>query len=412
MKAKLSDLKVKSITTPGRHPDGGGLVLNVSAAGTKAWLYRYRDRRTGKVRDMGLGSVDAVTLAHARRKAAEARALLADDLDPIEERQRRRDEAKVALARRMTFGQCVEQYIASHGSGWRNPKHRAQWQSTLKTHGNLLWDLPVAQVDTGLVVKALEPIWTDLTETATRVRQRIEAVLDWATVRGYRSGENPARWRGHLDKLLPKPGKLKAVQHQPAMAYADVPEFMLELRQRPGLSCRLLELVILTACRVGEAAAARWEEFDLQAGRWTIPAGRMKSGKEHTVALADDAVQMLAALPRDDTGFVFPGIKGRSMNPESARKLLQVDMGRTGATVHGFRSSFRDWAAEQTSFPHEVVEAALGHAVDDKVVKAYRRTDFFDKRARLMDAWARYLAKPVRKKDTSNVTPIGKAVAA
>lgn len=389
MKGKLSDLEVKKKTAPGRHPDGGGLVLNVSRVNTKSWVFRYRDKRTGKVRDLGLGSLDAVTLAHARRKAGEYRALLADDKDPIDTKHADRLAAKLELAKRMTFGQCVDGYIAAHESSWRNPKHRQQWRNTLDTYAADMLPLPVAAISTDIVVKALGDIWLTKTETATRVRQRIESVLDWATVRKFRVGDNPARWRGHLDKLLAKPGKLKAVEHQPAMPYASVPEFMVELRKRPGLSCRLLELVILTACRVSEAAAANWSEIDLDGARWTIPAARMKASREHSVALSDAAVKLLRALPRGGSDFVFPGIKKRShINPESARKLLQVDMKRVDATTHGFRSSFRDWAAEQTSFPPEVVEMALAHALKDKTEAAYKRTDLFAKRTKLMQAWA------------------------
>lgn len=405
---RLSDLQVKSLRLPGRYTDGAGLVLNIAKGGTKSWIFRYRDRQTGKVRELGLGSVLAVPLKRAREKAAECRGMLADGRDPIDTKRQRQTAQRVEKAQLLTFGQCCERYIAAHEASWRNAKHRQQWESTLTTYAAELRPLPVGAITTDLVVKVLEPIWTTKTETATRTRQRIEAVLDWATVRQFRKGDNPARWRGHLDHLLPAPAKVRKVEHQAAMPFGDMPAFMAALRLRRGVSARLLELVILTACRVGEAAAAEWSEINLDAATWTIPGARMKAGKEHRVALSPAAVALLEGLPKGGR-YVFPGTGKRvqPMNPESARKLLQKDMEHTGITVHGFRSAFRDWAAERTSFPAEVVEMALAHAIESKVEAAYRRGDLFAKRAKLMEAWAGYLA--VVPASSANVTPIKKS---
>lgn len=399
---------MKSLRLPGRYTDGAGLVLNIAKGGTKSWIFRYRDRQTGKVRELGLGSVLAVPLKRAREKAAECRGMLADGRDPIDTKRQRQTAQRLEKAQLLTFGQCCERYIAAHEASWRNAKHRQQWESTLTTYAAELRPLPVGAITTDLVVKVLEPIWTTKTETATRTRQRIEAVLDWATVRQFRKGDNPARWRGHLDHLLPAPAKVRKVEHQAAMPFGDMPAFMAALRLRRGVSARLLELVILTACRVGEAAAAEWSEIDLGARTWTIPGARMKAGKEHRVALSAAAVALLEGLPKGGR-YVFPGTGKRvqPMNPESARKLLQKDMEHTGITVHGFRSAFRDWAAERTSFPAEVVEMALAHAIESKVEAAYRRGDLFAKRAKLMEAWAGYLA--VVPASSANVTSIKKS---
>lgn len=389
---KLSALKVKSLTKPGRFGDGRGLYL-VVRHDSKAWVFRYRDRVTSKLRDMGLGAAADVSLDAARTKRDELRAMLANGQDPIGERRAARMARALDAAKQMTFAQCRDAYIEAHEQSWRNAKHAAQWRSTLTTEAALLSDLPVAEISTDLVVKALGLIWATKTETATRVRQRIEAVLDWATVRKFRTGDNPARWKGHLDKLLASPSRIKKVEHQAAMPYADVPAFMVELRKRVGLSPRMLELVILTAARVSEVAAARWSEFDLDAKVWTVPGERMKANREHRVALSSQAIALLRGLPRaTDAEFVFPGQRGRShLNPEGARKLLQVDMKRAGITVHGFRSSFRDWAAERTSFAGDVVEAALAHSLKDKTEAAYKRTDLFAKRATLMSCWAQFM---------------------
>lgn len=404
---RLTDLTVKGLRPPGRYTDGAGLVLNIAKGGTKSWIFRYRDRTDGRIRELGLGSVLSVPLKRAREKAAECRAMLVDGIDPVDTKRKVREAGKVEKAKAMTFGECCERYIAAHEASWRNAKHKQQWVNTLTTYAADLKALPVAEITTDVVVKALDKIWQTKTETATRLRQRIEAVLDWATVRQFRKGENPARWRGHLDKLLAAPSKVSKVKHQAAMPYTALPLFMVALRACAGVSARLLELVILTAARVGEAAAAEWSEFDLDGAVWTVPGARMKAGKEHRVALSTAAVTLLRALP-SKSPFAFPGI-GRQrahMNPESARKLLQIDLKQTGITVHGFRSAFRDWASERTGFPAEVVEMALAHAIENKVEAAYRRGDLFAKRAKLMQAWADYLAIVA---DQSKVSPIKKS---
>lgn len=408
---KLTAIKIKSMRVTGRFNDGRGLYL-VVRPDSRAWVFRYRDRATRKLRDVGLGAAADVSLESARAKRDELRAMLAEGRDPLAERREARMARALAAARQMTFAQCRDAYIDAHAPSWRNEKHAAQWRSTLTNDAKLLSPLPVAEITTDLVVKVLADIWQTKTETATRLRQRIEAVLDWATVRKFRTGDNPARWRGHLDKLLAAPSKVKKVKHQEAMPYTELPDFMVALRAKAGMAPRLLELVILTAARVGEAAAARWSEFDLDAKVWTIPGERMKAGREHRVALSTAAVTLLRGIPRtSEAVYVFPGLKAKThIHPESARKMLQKDMKRESVTVHGFRSSFRDWAAERTSFAGDVVEAALAHAVKDKTEAAYKRTDLFAKRARLMEAWAGFIATEAPKAaGMSSVSPINKS---
>jgi integrase len=376
----------------GMHADGGGLYLQVTESGARTWIYRFMLHR--RAREMGLGPLHIVSLAEAREKARECRKLRHEGLDPIEARKARRAEERLAAATAMTFQTCAEAYIAAHKAGWRNPKHAAQWPSTLKTYAyRVFGSLPVQAVEVGLVMKALEPIWQTKPETASRVRGRIEAVLDWATVRGYRKGENPARWRGHLDKLLPARGKVRKVEHHPALAYAEMCDFIAALREQEGVAAWALEFLILTASRTGEVIGAQWAEFDLGAKLWTVAAERMKAGKEHRVPLSGRALAIIdemKAARLDGSEFVFPGGRpGKPLSNMAMLKLLQR-MGRGDLTAHGFRSSFRDWAAEQTHFPHEVVEMALAHTIPDKVEAAYRRGDLFQKRRQLMDVWATY----------------------
>lgn len=391
---KLSAAKVAKTSKPGHYGDGGGLWLQVSASGTKSWVFRFA--RAGRAREMGLGPLHTITLAEARERAADCRKLLVDGIDPIERRNAGRQTAAAEAARALTFDQCAEQYIESHRAGWRNDKHAAQWTATLATYASPIFGkLPVAAVDTALVMKVLSPIWVEKTETAKRVRGRIESVLAWATVQGLRHGDNPARWRNHLDKLLAAPEKVAKVEHHAALHYTAVPEFLRELRAQPGTSARAVELVILTAARTSEVFNATFSEFDLQAKTWVIPASRMKAGREHRVALSDAAVALVrAAAPEDGSDYVFPGAKeGRPLSNMAGLQLLKR-MGRTDITVHGFRSSFRDWAREQTNFPREVAEAALAHVVKDKTEAAYARGDVLAKRAKLMQAWADYCARP------------------
>jgi integrase len=390
---KLSAMRVSKLAQPGRYGDGGGLWLQVSKWGTKAWLLRYAI--AGRQRQMGLGGLDDVTLAEARQAAREARRQLREGLDPIEVRRSKVAALRADDAKTMSFQQCAEAYIASHRAGWRSPKHADQWLSTLTTYAfPTFGHLPVAAVDVGLVLKAIEPIWTTKPETAGRVRGRIESVLSWAIARGHRAGPNPASWRGHLDRLLPAKAKVKRVRHHPAMPVDDVPGFLAELRAKDFISARALEFTILTASRTGEVIGAQWAEIDISAGVWSIPAERMKAARPHRVALSSRAVEILKSLPREDEGgdrYVFPGAREhRGLSNMSLLEALRGLRPDAELTVHGFRSSFRDWAAERTSFASEVVEMALAHTVADRVEAAYRRGDLLEKRRRLAEAWSRF----------------------
>jgi integrase len=344
---------------------------------------------------MGLGPTDTITLAEARELATECRKLRLNGVDPIQARRDGKVEAKLAAAKALSFRQCAEAYIEAHSPGWKNPKHAAQWPSTLEAYVyRVFGDLPVQSVDVTLVLKALEPIWQTKTNTASRVRGRIEAVLDWATAHGYRQGENPARWRGHLDKLLPRQSKIARVNHHPTLPYAEAGAFMAKLREQEGASARALEFLILTAARTGEVLGATWDEVDLRAGVWTIPAARMKAGMEHRVPLSGRALDILRRLHADRTGpYVFPDTKAGKPSSHQVMLLVLGRLGRDDLTVHGFRSTFRMWAAEQTNFPREVAEQALAHSLPDKVEAAYQRSDLFEKRRKLMDVWAHHCAK-------------------
>jgi integrase len=387
---RLTAMGVSKTTKPGRYGDGQGLYLQISKWRTKSWLFRFE--RDGRERQMGLGSLHTLTLAEAREQARECRKLLLSGVDPIEARRGLRTRAEVETARGITFGECGERYIAAHQSAWKSKVHRAQWASTLSRYVYpVLGQLPVAAVDTGLVLKVLEPIWTEKPETASRIRGRVESVLDWAAARGHRSGENPARWKGHLQKLLPQPSKVARVKHHAALPYAEVPAFMVALRNRDGVSARALEFTILTATRTSEAIEARWSEIDLVSCTWTLPAERMKAGREHRIPLSDQALTILEKLPRE-AEFVFVGAKpGRPLSNMALLAMLKR-MGRPDLTAHGFRSTFRDWAAECTSYPSEVVGMALAHTIKNKAEAAYRRGDLFDKRHLLMAEWAQYCA--------------------
>jgi integrase len=391
---KLSARTVATTIKPGLYGDGGGLYLQVGASGGKSWLFRFM--LAGKARAMGLGALAEVSLAEAREAAAEARKLAKAGTDPIEQRDAQREGARQAAAlvaaKAMTFQQCADAYIKAHAAGWRNEKHRMQWPNTLRDYVYPVFgELPVDAIDLPLVLKVLEPIWNEKTETATRVRGRIEAILDWATVRGYRQGENPARWRGQLSHLLAKPSKVAVVEHHAALPYIDMGSFMAKLRGRDAIAARALEFAILTAARTGEVIGATWAEFDMDAAVWTVPAGRMKAGREHRVPLSEPALAILRAMAEHGKGaFVFPGGRpGKALSNMGMGMLLRR-MERGDITAHGFRSTFRDWAAERTAYPGEVVEMALAHAVGNKVEAAYRRGDLFEKRRRLMDEWANY----------------------
>jgi integrase len=372
---------------PGMHAVGGtpGLYLYVTPTAA-SWILRYSF--AGRRRDMGLGSRAEVGLAEARERAAAARRQLRDGIDPLEAKRERRQLLLAGHAKRMSFRAAATAYIDAHGDAWRNAKHRMQWVNSLETYtGPVFGDLDVSRVDTALVMKALDSIWKTKTETATRVRGRIEAVLDWATVRGLRHGENPARWKGHLDKLLPQPGKIAKVEHHAALPYREIGAFVEELRKQQGIGARALEFAILTAARSGEVRGAVWEEFDIEAGVWVIPAERMKARREHRVPLSARAVEIVQSMQGLST-FVFPGARHDKPLSDMTLTAALRRMQRGDLTAHGFRSTFRDWCAEQTAYPSEVAEMALAHTVGDKVEAAYRRGDLFEKRRRLMDDWA------------------------
>lgn len=404
---------------PGHWGDGGGLTLQISKWGTPSWTYRYRV--AGRLREAGIGSLDTLSLEQARRRARAMREQRLDDIDPIEAKRAKRRQAQLDAAKAMTFRQCADRYIDAHRAGWRNPKHAAQWDATLASYVYpIMGSLPVAAVDVGLVMQVLDPIWQTKPETASRVRGRIESVLDYATARGWREGENPARWRGHLDKLLPAPTKAKRAvraqkgrdEHHAALPYPEIAAFLATLRQQDSVSARALEFAILTAARTGEVIGATWAEIDLSERVWTVPAGRMKAGKEHRVPLPAPALDVLAQMaplaPQtnghpDPAAPVFPGAKAGKPLSNMALLMALRRMGRGDLTAHGFRSTFRDWAAERTTFPAEVAEMALAHAVGDKVEAAYRRGDLFQKRRQLADAWARFCYTPA---GTGAVVPL------
>ncbi len=375
----------------GWHADGGNLYLFIRGE-SRTWVFRYVGP-DGKRKNMGLGSLDTLSLAVAREKVRNLRSQLKDPVSPIDPLQARReskDRVKLEAAKRMTFEQCAEAFLEAHSDKWSNPKHRAQWRSTLEQYAYPeIGALSVADIDTGLTLKVLEPIWRTKTETAHRLRGRIESVLDWARVRGYRDGENPARWRGHLDKLLPERNKIAKVEHHAALPFGEVCEFMKTLRKREGVAAQALEFTIMTAARSGEVRLANWSEIDLSEQVWTIPAERMKANREHRVPLSGAALKVLQSLPTRE-GYIFPGAKkGRPLSDMTLTAILRR-MEFNEITVHGFRSTFRDWASEKTNYDTNTAEAALAHVVGDKVEAAYRRGDLFEKRRAMMSDWARY----------------------
>jgi integrase len=394
----LTALEVKNLREPGKHRVSRNLYLQVTVGGARSWLFRYMQH--GSPHWHGLGSCDLVSLAEARDKALACRRLTRDGGSPINERRAERARKQIEAAATMTFQECGAAYIAAHEAGWRNDKHRQQWRNTLATYVYpAIGKLPVQAVDTAMVVKILEPIWTAKPETAGRVRGRIESVLDWATVRKFRSGDNPARWKGHLDKLLPQKGKIHKVRHQPAMPYLDVPGFMADLREQTSVSAQALEFTVLATVRTSETIGATWPEIDREAKIWTIPARRIKAERDHRVPLSDRALAILDALPREEgKDHLFIGAKqGKGLSNMAMLELLR-GMAGNGYTVHGFRSSFRDWCAEQTNYPRELAEVALAHALKDKTEAAYQRGDLLEKRRRLMRDWAKFCASPPRAK--------------
>ncbi|WP_342618380.1 tyrosine-type recombinase/integrase [Rhodoferax sp. GW822-FHT02A01] len=417
--AKLTALQVAKLTKPGLYGDGGGLTLQITRAGSKSWLFRYM--RDGKAHGMGLGPTHTVTLAEARVKALEARKLLVDGQNPLVVKNQQKTAAALERARMMTFDQCAKAYIDAHKASWKNEKHRDQWTNTLTAYASPVFGkLPVAEVDTALIVKCLSPIWEAKAETATRLRGRIESVLGWATTSGYRSGENPARWKGHLENLLASISKTTRVKNHPSLPWPRIGEFMSAIKKREGVAARAVEFCILTACRSGEVRGARWSEFDFENNVWTIPAERMKARREHQVPLSDAALAVLKTVRSAGTanensivdaegkGFVFAGTKKQELSDMSLTAVLRrmnsdeeksiwVDANGEGITVHGFRSTFRMWAAEKTAYPREVAEHALAHQLPDAVERAYQRGTQFDKRKALMSDWGIFCGKVMKK---------------
>jgi integrase len=380
---RLNARAVATITKHGRHADGGGLYLSISPNGGRRWVFLYRWH--GKPTEIGFGSARDVTLARARELAGQARGKLAEDINPKDARK---------PSEGATFGECADRVIEAMRPSWRNGKHAAQWEMTLRDYAAPLRRLPADKITTDDVLSVLKPLWSNKPETASRLRGRIERVLDAAKAQGLRSGENPARWRGHLDQLLPKRQRLTRGHHA-AMSYADVPAFMGNLQSRQATAALALEFAILTAGRSGEVLGAKWAEFDLDRAVWTVPAQRMKAGREHRVPLSRRPLKIVKTLHESRDGeFVFPGQKSGKPLSVMALEMVLRRMKIDHVTVHGFRSAFRDWAAECTNFTNEVCEAALAHVIENKAEAAYRRGDLFDKRRKLMEAWAVYCAAP------------------
>ena len=369
--------------------DGSGLWLQVTPAlGGKSWLLRYRF--DGRPRQLGLGSALTTSLAEARKRAQEGRDLIARGIDPRERRDVARAERMASVAKRKTFEQCFSDYIETHRAGWKSEKHAAQWMASIK-HTTALNPLDVSTIEKAHVLGVLKPIWLEKTETASRIRSRIEMVLDYATNAGFRQGDNPARLEG-LKGLLPSKAKIAAKEHHAALDYREVGAFMAELRAKDGVASRALEFTVLCAARVGEVLGAKWSEVDLNAKTWTIPAARMKGNVEHIVPLSPRAVAIIEGLSGDRSPdvLIFPGQRRALSNQTLRNALLAL---RPGKTVHGFRSTFRDWCGDQTNFPREVAEAALAHKVGDGTEQAYRRASAIEKRRRLMDAWSSYCGR-------------------
>lgn len=391
---ELTAIEIKNLSAPGLAAVGGvpGLHLQITPSGARSWVLRVKVG--AKRRDMGLGQYPGVPLAHAREKARQARAVIEAGQDPILERERAQSMLRAAQASEKSFKWCADQFMEAHSDSWRNAKHRAQWLSTLTNYAfPKLGALLVRDIKQTHILAVLEPIWRAKNETASRLRGRIETILDWAAVRHYREGENPARWKGRLDKLLPAPGKVQRVEHHEAVPVDDVPAFYAALAQREGMSARALQFTALTAVRSGETRGATWGEFDLEAGVWTIPAERMKAGKEHRVPLSAQALALLNGLPRSDTAaFVFHAPRGGQLSDMALTQVMRR-MGMT-AVPHGLRSTFRDWAGDRTAYPRDLAEAALAHVVGNAVEAAYRRGTALERRRVMMADWAKFLTAP------------------
>jgi integrase len=421
---KLTAKEVEKKTAPGLYGDGGGLTLQITKAGVKSWLYRYMIK--GKAYGMGLGPAHTITLADARQKAAAARKLVIEGINPLEAKRQRQLDDEMVKARLMTFDQCAYAYIEAHRASWKNAKHVDQWTNTITTYVSpLIGSMPVEQIDTALVVKVLaQPVdkgqqfWQVKNETATRVRGRIESILGWATTSGFRSGDNPARWKGHLENLLATISRAQRIKNHPSLAWAGTGSFICDLRQRDGIAARAVEFTILTASRSGEVRGACWSEIDLAAKVWTIPASRMKAKREHEVPLSDAAIGLLKSLPRaEGIDLIFPGTKGQALSDMSLTAVIRrmngeipkwTDKDGKPITVHGFRSTFRMWAAESTNYPREVAEHALAHQLPDAIERAYQRGTQFAKRAAMMNEWAKFCGTV--RGEGGEVVPINRAV--
>lgn len=397
MVALNSAKSVEAIKEVGYHTCAKGLYLQVSKQGTKSWLFRYTSPITKKRREMGLGSLDFVSLAEARQLAVDNKRLVIDGKDPIEERKQSQLQKQLEQARNLTFREVAEACIQSKSHGWKNAKHAQQWTNSLEAYVfPTLGHLPISEVSTDLVLKILDPIWVTKAETASRVRQRIETIWDYGKARNYMSGENPARLKGHLDKILSKTAKVKRVRHFPALPYNEIGSFVKELRTRSGYSALGLEFLILTAARTGEIIGAKWSEIDLEKAVWTIPSERMKAGVEHRVPLPSRAVEILESITsnRNPEQHVFSGWKRNTGLSNNAFLALLKKMRRSDITPHGFRSTFRDWAAEEAhQFPNETVELALAHKVANAVEAAYRRGDQLERRRELMSEWDKFIER-------------------
>lgn len=398
---QLTALRAQKVTAPGKYPDGKGLILQVTKGRTnavrKSWLVRFSI--AGKQREMGLGTFPELGLADARAAALDVRAKALKGIDPIQEREAVQAALRAEAAKTMTFSKCAEMYIASHERGWANPKHRQQWRNTLSTYAYpVIGAMNVADVGVSEVMQILEPIWYTKTETASRLRGRIESILSWAIVRGHRPPPNPAVWRGHLDSLLPKPSRVHTIINHPALDWRDMPVFMADLAKRPGTSARALEFTILTAARSGEVRRARWEEIDWRERLWVVPAERMKMRREHRVPLSAPALSMLQhrrdRLAPNPEDLLFFNSDPQKPYSDAVYRALFQRMRRVGLTTHGFRSSFRDWAGEATNHARETAELALAHRIGNDAERRYRRGDALQKRRKLMDDWADYLTGP------------------
>ena len=403
---KLNALSVKRLSKAGWYPDGQGLYLQVSATGTKSWVYRFE--KDGKERRHGLGSFLTLSLKDARKSAETCRKLRSEGHDPIDYKKKLESDKRLDVAKGITFKECALSYIKSHKAGWKNKKHEQQWNNTLKTYAYpYIGDLSVQTIDVGLVMNVLEPIWFEKTETASRVRSRIEIILDWAKVRKYRTGENPALWRGHLDKLLPKRTKVQKVKHFAAMPYIDLPDYFRSIRKTDTVAAKALAFSILTATRSTETREAKWSEIDIKKGVWIVPEERMKASREHRVPLSDESIKILEEMkPFKTNDLVFAGLldkKGNRKGISDAAVLKLLKTTHPSLTVHGFRSTFRDWCAEMTNYPSELAESTLAHTIKDTTQAAYERGDKFIKRKKLMDAWASYC---INGNKNSDVVPI------